>query len=82
MQSVGCSGLKHDLWSSGDIFSRVTNHSSTSDAMMNQSEFGGIQENSTVLCVRFGGGGIMLWTCFSGAGDLSSSERNSEYFIS
>lgn len=52
MQNAGCSGIKHagtGLWSSGDMFSGVTNHASSSDNPMDETGFGGFQENGTRL---------------------------------
>lgn len=54
MQSIGCIGLKHTtagLWSSRDVFSGVTNHSSPSGNLMDESGFGTCQENGTCLTV-------------------------------
>ena len=48
MWSVGWSGVKHaaiGLWGSGNAFSGV-NHASTSGCPMNESGFGGCQENA------------------------------------
>ncbi|CAI9616826.1 unnamed protein product, partial [Staurois parvus] len=50
MQSVGCSGVKHantGLYSSGDMFSTVTNQASLSGNPKDVSGFGGYQENGT-----------------------------------
>ena len=52
MQSAGCSGVKHaatGLQSSGDAFSGMTNHASPSGNLMEESGFGGCQENGTCL---------------------------------
>jgi len=52
------------------VFSGVTNqnHGSLSGNPMDESGFGGCQENGTCLSVKFGGGGIMVWGCFLGIG--------------
>ena len=47
---IGWSGVKLDaigLWSSGNAFSLVMNHVSPSGSLMNESGFGGCQENTT-----------------------------------
>lgn len=52
VQNAGCSGIKHaatGLRSSGDIFSGVTNHAHSSDKPMDETGFGGFQENGTCL---------------------------------
>jgi hypothetical protein len=49
MPSIGWSGVKHTnigLWSSGNAFSGVKNHASPSDSPMDESGFGGCQENA------------------------------------
>ena len=54
MPSVGWSGVKLDtigLWSSGNAFSGVMNHTSPSGCPTNKSVFGGCQENTTCLNV-------------------------------
>ena len=59
MQSVGWSGIKFaaiGLWSSGNAFSGVMNHSSPSGSPTDES--------------GFGGGGIMVWAVFHGSGPL------------
>ncbi|KAI4892683.1 hypothetical protein NFI96_002009 [Prochilodus magdalenae] len=61
----------HRVASSGGVFSGVTNHPSPSGNPMDESEFGGCQENGTCLTapsVEFGGGGIMVWGWCSGVG--------------
>jgi len=48
MPSVGWSGVKHaatGLWSSGNMFFGVMNHASLSGSLMDESGFGGCQEN-------------------------------------
>lgn len=58
MPSVGCSDVKHTtsrLWSSGNIFSGVTNHTSLFGSMMGESGFVGYLPDCNVSTVMFGG---------------------------
>jgi hypothetical protein len=72
MLSIGWSGVKLatiELWSSGNMFSRVMNHGSPSGSLTDKSGFGGCQENTTCLnavaTVKFGGAGTMVCGCIS-----------------
>jgi hypothetical protein len=69
-RTVGWSGVKLaaiELWSNGNAFSGVMNNSSLSGSLTDKSEFGRCQENATCpnVTVKFGGGGITIWGCFS-----------------
>ena len=66
MPSVSWTGVKLAtivLRSKGNAFSGVMNHASPAGSLTDESGFGSCQD--LVPTVKFGGGGIMVWDCFS-----------------